>query len=94
MVSVQSGLCSDDASGNNVPSRILLQSSGNSTMLCQQPCNGESPRNWRFISHGNVYLSIENQSATTSSSVRSAVIDVYIGQVIQVCKCRSTMQTE
>jgi hypothetical protein len=79
MVSVQSGLCLDDPWGNGTPSRTLPQVQGTSTMLWQQPCNGNVAQNWKFIPQSNGYFVVENQAATTSHG-SAMVIDDYNGQ--------------
>jgi hypothetical protein len=79
MVSVQSGLCLDDPWGNGTPSRTLPQVSGTSTMLWQQPCNGNAAQNWKFIPQSNGSFVVENQAATTNHG-SAMVIDDYNGQ--------------
>ena len=85
MVSVQSGLCLDDPWGNGTPSRALPQQNGTSTMLWQQPCNGQAPQNWLFLPQGNGYYVIENQGATQNSGEPGTplVIDDYYGEQTQ-----------
>jgi hypothetical protein len=83
MVSKESGLCLDDPWGNGTPSRQLPQSPGTSTMLWQQPCNGETPQNWEFIPQSNGYFVIENQAATANNGSTQMVIDDYDGQSTQ-----------
>jgi len=82
MVSVQSGMCLDDPWGNGTPSRTLPQSPGTSTMLWQQPCNGNAAQNWKFIPQSNGYFVVQNQAATTNNG-SSMVIDDYDGQATQ-----------
>jgi non-reducing end alpha-L-arabinofuranosidase len=82
MVSVQSGMCLDDPWGNGTPSRTLPQSQGTSTMLWQQPCNGNAAQNWKFIPQSNGYFVVQNQAATTNNG-SSMVIDDYNGQTTQ-----------
>jgi non-reducing end alpha-L-arabinofuranosidase len=82
MVSVQSGMCLDDPWGNGTPSRTLPQSQGTSTMLWQQPCNGNAAQNWKFIPQSNGYFVVQNQAATTNNG-SSMVIDDYNGQATQ-----------
>jgi hypothetical protein len=79
MVSGQSGFCLDDPWGNGTPSRTLPQTSGNSTMLWQQPCNGNAAQNWKFIAQSNGYFVVENQAATANHG-SAMVIDDYNGQ--------------
>jgi len=79
MVSVQSGMCLDDPWGNGTPSRTLPQSQGNSTMLWQQPCNGNPAQNWEFLPQSNGYFVVQNQAATTNNG-SPMVIDDYYGE--------------
>ena len=79
MVSVQSGFCLDDPWGNGTPSRTLPQAQGTSTMLWQQPCNGNAAQNWKFIPQSNGYFVVENQAATTNHG-SPMVIDDYYGE--------------
>jgi hypothetical protein len=76
MVNVQSGFCLDDPWGNGTPSRTLPQSQGTSTMLWQQPCNGNAAQNWEFIPQTNGSFVVENQAATTNHG-SAMVIDDY-----------------
>jgi hypothetical protein len=76
MVSVQSGFCLDDPWGNGTPSRTLPQVAGSSTMLWQQPCNGNAAQNWEFIPQTNGSFVVENQAATTNHG-SAMVIDDY-----------------
>jgi hypothetical protein len=82
MVSAQSGMCLDDPWGNGTPSRTLPQSPGTSTMLWQQPCNGNAAQNWKFIPQSNGNFVIENQAATNNNG-SSMVLDDYFGQATQ-----------
>jgi hypothetical protein len=82
MVSGQSGMCLDDPWGNGTPSRTLPQSPGTSTMLWQQPCNGNAAQNWLFIPQSNGNFVIQNQAATTNNG-SSMVLDVYNGLATQ-----------
>ena len=79
IVSVQSGFCLDDPWGNGTPSRTLPQVAGTSTMLWQQPCNGNAAQNWKFIPQSNGSFVVENQAATTSNG-SPMVIDDYYGE--------------
>jgi hypothetical protein len=82
MVSAQSGMCLDDPWGNGTPSRTLPQAPGTSTMLWQQPCNGNAAQNWLFISQSNGNFVIQNQAATSNHG-SSMVLDVYNGLATQ-----------
>jgi len=82
MVSVQSGMCLDDPWGNGTPSRTLPQTQGTSTMLWQQPCNGNAAQNWEFIPQSNGYFVMQNQAATTNNG-SAMVIDDYYGEATQ-----------
>jgi len=82
MVSVQSGMCLDDPWGNGTPSRMLPQTQGTSTMLWQQPCNGNAAQNWEFIPQSNGYFVVQNQAATTNNG-SAMVIDDYYGEATQ-----------
>jgi hypothetical protein len=82
MVNAQSGMCLDDPWGNGTPSRTLPQSPGTSTMLWQQPCNGNAAQNWLFIPQSNGNFVIQNQAATSNHG-SSMVLDVYNGLATQ-----------
>jgi len=82
MVSVQSGMCLDDPWGNGTPSRTLPQTQGTSTMLWQQPCNGNPAQTWEFIPQSNGYFVVQNQASTTNNG-SAMVIDDYYGEATQ-----------
>ncbi len=81
MVNVQSGFCLDDPWGM-APSRTLPQTLGTSTMLWQQPCNGNEAQNWESIPQSNSYFVIENQAETVFNPLAGTpmVIDDYYGE--------------
>lgn len=78
MVSTLSGLCLDDPWGNGMPSRTLPQAQGTSTMLWQQPCNGQTPQNWRFVQQSDGSYVVSNQAATANNG-SPMVLDDYDG---------------
>lgn len=82
MVNMQSGFCLDDPWGNGTPLRSLPRTQGTSTMLWQQPCNGNEAQNWEFIPQINSYFVLENHAATVFNPRAGTpmVIDDYYGE--------------
>lgn len=87
--SKQSGLYLDDPYENGIPSRQLPQSQGTSTMLWQQPHNGDIAQNWLFVPQSDSSFVIVNQAATTNQGGPNVlggaqmVIDDYYGGATQ-----------